>query len=150
MVKSREIVPTARNALTTQETLFVHHVSQGVRADVAAMLAGFDNPKAKARALMRSPAVQAELAAEAKITDVELESASRFHLRALLDNQFTPAAVKARISLELLKRKDRNETNSPQNRSLDQLSESELMRLITDAQHRLGHASADLIVPKKS
>lgn len=148
MVKSKELVPTARNALTAQEALFVHHISEGLRADVAAMMAGFDNPKVRARSLMRSPAVQAEIAAHAKMADVELESASRFHLRALLDNQFTPAAVKARISLEILKRKDRIETNSPQNRSLDQLSETELMRLISDSQRKLGLTEPDVIQPK--
>lgn len=148
MVKGKEIARTSRNALTAAETLFVHHLSEGVRADVAAMLAGFDQPKARARSLMRNPAIQAEIAAQARTADLELESASRFHLRALLDNQFTPAAVKARISLEILKRKDRIETNSPQTRSLDQLSETELMRLISDSQRKLGLTDPDVIQPK--
>lgn len=143
MVK-REIVPTVANALTEQESIFVHLLSQGAPSVTAAMGAGYAAPKDAARRLLRRPAIQAELAQLARAADTELETQSRFVLRTLLDSSFTPATVKARISLELLKRADKREESKPK-KGLADMSEADLMRLITEAQSRLGIARPDVI-----
>lgn len=124
--------------------MFAYFVTQGVPPDMAAMSAGFADPKSAGRKLMRHPAIQAELMQHATAMDSELEAQSRFVLRTLLDATFTPATVKARISLELLKRADKKNELTPK-RGLADLTEAELMRLITEAQTRLGVKHPEVI-----
>ena len=133
-----------KNALTEQQALFVHHVEHGAAPASAAALAGFAAPHDAARRLMKHPAIRAHLMESAKALDLELENQSRFVLRSLLASDFTGAQIKARISLELLKRADKRDMLT-KSTSLVDMSEAALAALIEKAQKRLSGDSPGII-----
>ena len=144
-MKRVAIVP--KNALTEQQALFVHHVSSGVAPGNAAALAGFAAPHDAARRLLKYPAIKASLMEAARALDLELENQSRFVLKALLDAPMTGAQIKARISLELLKRADKRDAASS-SQKLDDMAETALISLIEKAEKRLNSDVID-VTPDK-
>jgi len=140
----KSVATMPKNALTEQQALFVHHVEHGAAPASAAALAGYAAPHDMARRLMKHPAIRAHLMDAARALDMELENQSRFVLKALLSSDFTGAQIKARVSLELLKRADKRELAS-NNKGLDDMSEAALSALIEKARARLSPDSPQII-----
>ena len=144
MSKNRAIVPNRLNALSEQQAAFVAFVSAGISATQAAKAVGYSVPDSAARALLNNPAIKAELISHNKAIDTEFSVKSRNLLISLMDSDFSPSAIKAKIALELLKRADLIVKNSAEGK-LEELSEADLMRLVASAQERLKIPRPDVV-----